>query len=458
MYGTKLVPAMRTGLINPFGPSGPEGRALLASTTYTGTPHNSEATTSAVNAVASSAIAQLPAGPLTMAVGGEGRRERLRNDWDPSLLSGDPALGFSPQSISGSRDAFALFAELAVPVVRGLEAQLALRFDEYSDFGNSTNPKVALSWRPLDTLLLRASWGTGFRAPPLYSLYRPQSSGAPLTNIADPVRCPVTGLPSDCRASLAVIEGGNPELQPESSTSWSAGIVWQPTSSTAVGVDYWHISVEDQIQFLGPGLALAFYDTYSDRFIRGPVDPAYPTLPGPMTGMLVTEVNLGRTRTSGFDFNVNWNGPPAEWGKMSFALQGTYVTRWETQLDGATMTSMLGTDVFTRAVPRWRYLLSLGWSRGPWGATLVQNYTHGYWDFAPGLDGQRRRVDSFAPWDLQATYVASKRWQFAAGVRNLFDTDPPSTNQPASFQMGYDPQLANPLGRLFYVRATVAWR
>ena len=100
-------------------------------------------------------------------------------------------------------------------------------------------------------------------------------------------------------------------------------------------MDYWHISVEDQIHFGGPGLALAFYDTYSDRFIRGPVDPAYPTLPGPMTGMLVTEVNIGRTRTSGFDFNVNWNGPPAEWGKMSFALQGTYVTRWETQLANA---------------------------------------------------------------------------------------------------------------------------
>jgi iron complex outermembrane receptor protein len=393
-----------------------------------------------------------------MAVGGEGRRERLRNDWDPALLAGDPALGFSPQSISGSRDAFALFAELAVPIVRGLEAQLALRYDEYDDFGNSTNPKVALRWRPLDTLLLRASWGTGFRAPPLYSLYRPQSSGAPLNNIADPVRCPVTGLPSDCRASLAVIEGGNPDLQPESSTSWSAGIVWQPTASIAVGVDYWHISVEDQIQFLGPNVALIYYDMYSDRFIRGPVDPAYPTLPGPMTGMLITEVNIGRTRTSGFDFNVNWNGTPAEWGKLSFALQGTYVARWETQLDGATMTSMLGTDVFARAVPRWRYLLTLGWNRGPWGATLVQNYTHGYWDFAPGPDGQRRSVDSFAPWDLQATYVASQRWRFAAGVRNLFDTDPPSTNQPASFQMGYDPQLANPLGRLFYVRATLAWR
>ncbi len=62
--------------------------------------------------------------------------------------------------------------------------------------------------------------------------------------------------------------------------------------------------------------------------------------------MLVTEVNLGRTRTSGIDFNLNWNGPRAEWGKMSLALQGTYFTRWETQLDGATMISMLGTDVF----------------------------------------------------------------------------------------------------------------
>jgi iron complex outermembrane receptor protein len=345
-----------------------------------------------------------------------------------------------------------------VPIVRGLDAQLALRYDDYSDFGSTTNPKIALRWQPLQELLLRASWGTGFRAPPLYSLYRPAYSELPLNNVSDPVRCPVTGLPADCRTTLEVTSGGNPDLQPETSTQWNAGIVWQPAPGLSIGIDYWNIDLDDRITGLSPTVALQYYDTYSDRFIRGPVDPATPDLPGPLIGVQTSEVNLGRTKTSGIDVNLDWTSPAADWGTVQVALQGTYVTNWETTLNGVTMVSMLGTDAFVAVVPRWRSLFTLGWNRGAWGATLAQNYTHGYTDFRPGLDGQPRRVGAYALWDLQGTYAASVNWRFAAGVKNLLDAEPPATNKPAGFFPGYNPLLTNPLGRLFYLRATVSWR
>ena len=458
VYASKLVPAMRTGLINPFGPSGPEGQALLEASEYTGTPHDSEGTTSAINAFASGALATLPAGPLTLAIGADARRERLRTNWDPALQSGDPALGARPLSVGGDRSAWALFAELAVPIVRDFEAQLALRFDDYSDFGSTTNPKVALRWQPLQALLLRTSWGTGFRAPPLYSLYRRASSELRLNNVSDPVRCPVTGLPADCRATVEFTFSGNPGLQPETSTQFNAGIVWQPTPGLSIGIDYWSIDVDDRITGLSPSVALEYYDTYSDRFVRGPVDSAFPDLPGPLTGFQGSEVNLGRTTTSGYDVSIIWTGPAADWGTVQAGLQGTYITNWETTLNGVNMVSMLGTQAYLAVIPRWRSLFTLGWNRGPWGATLTQNYTHGYTDFAPGVDGQPRRVDAYALWDLQATYVTLANWRFAAGVKNLLNTEPSATNKPAGFFPGYNPVLTYPLGRLFYLRATFAVR
>ena len=176
VYAGKLIAAMATGLINPFGPSGPEGQALLRSTLFHGTLHSAEGTTSLVNAYASRDLATLDAGPLALALGAEARREHLANDWVPALISGNSFINENPASVSGSRNVLALFAELNVPIVRRLEAQLAVRFDDYSDFGSTTNPKVALRWQPTASLLLRGSWGTGFRAPPLYDLYAPRST------------------------------------------------------------------------------------------------------------------------------------------------------------------------------------------------------------------------------------------------------------------------------------------
>ena len=272
------------------------------------------------------------------------------------------------------------------------------------------------------------------------------------------MRCPVTGLPDDCDVFFfEVTEGGNPNLQPETSTQWNAGIVWEPARGLTLGVDYWNIEQKNIISALGPQNAALHYDKFGSRFIRGPVDPNYPNLPGPIIGFDNRLLNLGTTQTSGIDVSLAWTAPRVDWGLISMALQTTYVMQWDTQFDGVVFVSQVGTDAYGPAIPRWRSQLTLNWNNGPWGATLAQTYTAGYTDFAPGPSGEPHEVGAFAPWDLQGTYSGFRGWQFVAGIRNLFDSDPPVSNQPFFSQSGYNPQIASPLGRLFYLRATYSW-
>jgi iron complex outermembrane receptor protein len=455
MYQSRLVAALRSGLVNPWGPSGPEGLALLSTALYSGTPQTADASTSMINAFASRTIADLPAGPLALAVGAEARRERLSYDWDPAVLTGDSPIGERLKSTSGSRNVLALFAELNVPIVRTLDAQFAVRWDDYSDFGSTTNPKAALRWQPLQNLLFRASWGEGFRAPPLYTLTEP-TSDAGIATVPDPVRCPVTGTIEDCVAVVSFTSGGNPDLKPETSTQWNAGFVWEPLRELSLGADYWHINQQGVI-----GAPNAFesasYLLYPDRVVRGPVDPAYPALPGPMIGFDGSYLNLGATKTSGIDLTVGWTLPPTDFGNWRLGLQGTYVLEFETQVDGLATVSRLGTAVYGAPIPRWRSALTVDWTRGSWGATLAWLYSSGYWESITQPAPGQRKVDAISLWDLQLRYAGFAGWQLAGGIRNLFDDDPPFS-QTSAFQFGFNPQVASPLGRAFYVRAGYSFR
>ena len=106
-----------------------------------------------------------------------------------------------------------------------------------------------------------------------------------------------------------------------------------------------------------------------------------------------------------------WNAPRQDWGTVRISLQGTYVLNWESQLDTVNYVSQLGTDAYGSAIPRWRSLFTLNWSYGPWGATLAQTYTSGYADESLDVSGVTRKVEPFAPWDLQGSYTGFSGWQ-----------------------------------------------
>jgi iron complex outermembrane receptor protein len=454
----RLVAAMATGLINPFGPSGPEGDALLASTQVTGEIFHASATTQSVEVNASRNVVDLPAGPLAIAIGGEARREQLEIVFPTEFNSGDvvgaPQLG---RAIDGNRSVGAGFVELSVPVANGLAAQLAVRYDHYSDFGDTINPKVAVRWQPIRSLLLRASYGTGFRPPTIPDLYTP-SILAFTRQRSDPARCPITHLPSDCGTFFPSVSGGKPDLEPETSKQFNAGVVWEPLVGLSAGFDYWKIEKSGTIGTLSEDTLFNYLGRFENTNVwRGPPEVAFPALPGAIRYVLLQTQNLGELRTSGFDVSAAWRGPTTPLGRFAFDLNGTYIAKWQQQLDGVNFVSVVGRSV-VGPVPRWRHYLTLNWNSGPWGATLAQTFSSGYTDANRDSAGRERQVGAYDVWDLQGTYAGFEHTTIALGIKNLLDRDPPFSNQSALGQVMYDPRYADPRGRVFYAQLTVGFK
>ena len=156
---------------------------------------------------------------------------------------------------SGSRNWTGLFVEFNIPVVKELEVNLALRYDNYSDFGSTTNPKAAFRWAPVKDLLFRGSINSGFRAPSLFEVYSPPSTTNTAGFYNDPVLCP-GGVPNvaaggnalrDCDTQFDIQSSGNGSLNPETSTAWGIGLVFQPTASSTASVDYWNYTIKGSI-------------------------------------------------------------------------------------------------------------------------------------------------------------------------------------------------------------------
>ena len=137
---------------------------------------------------------------------------------------------------TGDRTVFSLFGELSIPIIKNLDAQVAVRWDDYSDFGSNVSPKVGLRWQPTSALLVRGSYGQGFRAPTIPDLVavpaRTNSGGAyndPWYEAQVPGGCDEDdgGIfnPLYCGAQLSVTNSGNKKLEPETSDQWSVGFV-----------------------------------------------------------------------------------------------------------------------------------------------------------------------------------------------------------------------------------------
>ena len=115
----------------------------------------------------------MPAGPLSMALGYEWRKEESSFESTP-ITAELSSLGITPDgNTSGSRKVNAFFTEFAIPIIKNLDLTLAGRYDDYSDFGNTFNPKIGVRYQPIQQVLLRASYNTGFRAPTLYEIHKP---------------------------------------------------------------------------------------------------------------------------------------------------------------------------------------------------------------------------------------------------------------------------------------------
>jgi iron complex outermembrane receptor protein len=458
---TQIMPLLNSGTVNFFGPNTAAIDDALRATNFIGNAFSIKSSLTSLAGHGSRDIFALPAGPVGLAVGLEGRKERYNFDASPSIASGDiSGYGGNLATVDKTRNVAAVFGEINVPVVKGLEVDGAVRYDHYEGVGASTTPKISLRWQPSQQILLRTSYGRGFRAPSLQDLYAPDTTGVTAQGATDPLRCPTTGDGvKDCSTQFAVTNGGLSTLKPEKSKNFTLGTVLEPTNDVSVGIDYFRVRVDDTIvNGIGSAIILSDPVKYASYITRGPVDPAFPNLPGPIQNINLTNLNLGATKVSGFDFDVKWRLPTNDWGRFTVAGSATYFNQFDASNPDGTFLG--GVDVTNPAtggvVARFKSYLSFDWTRGPWSAVLAQNFQKGYNDVVGTVNGDPRRVSAYTTYDLQGTYALQKSWRFTLGARNIFDRDPPYSNAggQTGFQSGYDNQYGDPRGRFVYGRVT----
>ena len=456
---TRLLPLLNSGVVNPFGPSTAAVQAKLQAANFKGEAFNSKTSLTSLNGRASREVFNLTAGAVSIAVGADVRKEKYAFAASSAIASGDVSgYGGNFVDVSKSRNVEAAFAEINVPILKGLEGNVAVRYDNYQGVGNTTNPKASLRWQPAREFLLRGSIGTGFRAPALDELYAPVTTGVSQNGLSDPVRCPVTGSSNDCQTQFATLNGGNPSLAPEKTTSKTFGFVLEPSSNVHVGVDYFDIYLKNQIVIGGVGATAVLTDAnsaaqYASLITRAPANGG---LPGQILSINQQNQNLFNARVQGIDLDFKLRVPTAGVGSFTFGLNGTYFTRYDTQnADGSYTGNVADANIAGGPViPRWKHIASVNWDYGPWIFSAVQNFQAAYNDVLSRNTQQARRVGVYETFDLQTSYLGFKGFRLTAGIKNVFDKDPPYSNigGQVNFQGGYDSTYADVRGRFIYGR------
>ncbi len=467
---TKIMPLLNSGQVNFFGPNTPDIDAQIRATNYVGPAFKITSTLDSLQAKASRDLMQMTAGPLSFALGAEVRKEKYDFQASDAIQTGDVSgYGGNFGNVTRSRDVDSVFTEVNVPIVKGLEASGAVRFDRYQGVGNSTTPKASLRWQPTKGFLLRGSIGKGFRAPSLQDLYLPSQTSVTVPGLSDPARCPTTNdQVKDCGTQFPVLFQGTQTLKPERSVNTTLGMVFEPSASASVAVDAFRIRLRDQINNgINPGVILqddASLAKYASLVQRGPVDPAFPTLPGQIILIDQSNLNIGEIRLAGIDFDAKLRIPAGDLGRVTVNYTGTYFVKYEAQNpDGSFSPAINQVNGATGGViPRLKTYLSMSLNRGPWTFSGAYNWQCGYDDLgnSPNFDLPVRHVGTYETFDAQVQYTGVKNLSLTLGARNLFNRNPPYTNAggQTSFQSGYEPQYADPRGRFVYLTATYAFR
>lgn len=389
---------------------------------------------------------------VMVAAGIEYREEDVSDIPDDQFQRG---LIFGTESVSANaeRDQWAAYVEFSIPLMETLELQLAGRYDDYSDFGSTANPKVALRWTPSDDVTIRGSWAQGFRAPSLAQVGLGPSEESQF--FTDTYRCQATGL--DCGVLDYNIEfGGNPNLKAEESESWNVGAIWAPTPDIGLSVDVWGITQDNKIDEQDFG---AIYDANCNDQ-NSTVCVRLAPLPGQSLGVIKivhsTFENVSSQEAAGVDFSANYNVDLADMGLLKFNLEWAYMSKFNK--NGL---HYIGEYKY----PKHRWVFNTNWSMNAFNVNMNVNYV-GEFEDTPDIDfdgtldfetNTSRTVKSQALVDLQGSYQINDDMQLAIGVNNLFDKEPPFAIGDGDADLfGYVSSVHNPRGRYLYTKFT--WR
>ena len=346
----------------------------------------------------------------------------------------------------------------AIPGFQRLELDAAVRYDKYSDSGDTTNPKFGVNWSPVRGLVLRGSYGTSFRAPLITQIYGNSNSLFTQT-YQNPAGAPIVGL---------ALSGPNLNLRPETATTWSVGGDWDIVPRLKLSVTYFNVGYRNQVdaylsdlailsreaQFAGTGIILRGADAaarVAQLIASGVGVVGVP--PAPVTLFVDgRNNNLGKSQTEGVDFAVNYTLPTANVGTFLFNVNGTYLTKYEVSITPAGTPIDRRNTIFFPLTFKARG--SVAWDFEPFRVQATVTHVGGYTNNAVTPNSQ---VGSYTPVDLSVSWKLGGRdahgllggLTLGAEVRNLFDLDPPYVNLAPSGNGsgGYDASAASPIGR-----------
>jgi iron complex outermembrane recepter protein len=474
-YWVPFAKLINDGVLNPFSlEQTPQAMAALDAIAARGvTLYGGKFTMRQADASMSGPVAKLPAGTMMGAVGVDLRSEKYRFDGDqrPNANTAEALIFNVPfdnaLATAGTleRDIKAVYAELLIPVMKNLELNAAARSDHYTGFGRSNNPKISLRYTPIDNLLIRGAYSTGFRVPTFKQQFDPITEATYAGNdFADPATCPsgvVSTTVPGCAAlpanTFTTLFGGKSDLQPEESKLWSLGLVWQVTPDISANLDWWSIEREGAIQSIALRTMAQNYALFADRFIR---DAA-----GNLRQVDTRWSNTGTTETAGLEFGVR-GGWPVTGGRLNAAVDVSYLLKKRSALLPNAPFGASEVGAYTRAGDlgvRWKHTASVAYASGPWTTTVSQIYRSGYLDAVlPGVANGTVRpvnwrpdVEPYMTFDASVSYTGIKNLTVVAGIKNLFNEDPPfsvtyDTNTGAG--SSWEPRVADPRGRAFTLR------
>lgn len=368
------------------------------------------------------------------AVGIEHRREELRdvrppfhgeNPVDSGLetTNNDFLLHPPRPDVFGKRDVTSAYGEMVLPLVtaeqqlplmRNVELSVSARYENYSDFGQTTKPKVGINWRPFQALMLRGSFNRGFMAPSLAALYTsPRWSISAGAGDIDTYRNPYL---NEGPYVVRTYFGGNPNLKPQESDGVTFGFVFDVPGAQGLSLtaDLWKISrtgllgsrnatqinTSDTALLqaytkaqLAAGVPLAQIDlgsgssaykgdpdvqrypvTAEDRAAFAAYNSANPASPAAVVGRIFSRntpfLNLSSSEHKGMDVSLRYAMPRQSWGELLIDSEWSFLDRATTVLQAANAPTVVNENLYAAGAARLRSTTNINWRQGPWSLGL----------------------------------------------------------------------------------------
>jgi iron complex outermembrane receptor protein len=444
---------------------------------------------------------QLPGGALQAAVGVAYRDESINApSSNPGTLGNqyDRYYGINSVGTAGSRNVKSAFFELAAPIVDQFEVNVSGRYDDYSTGQSNFSPKVGVKFMPIPQVAVRGTFSKGFRIPSFN-----ESFGLPTTGyVTRTVNC--TTFAAFCNAhgnnayatgqySLGLTQVGNPDLDPERSTAFTAGVIFEPIRNVSLTVDFWHIKVKDLITGVtDTSAAEAAY--YSNNgvvnipgitVVAGQPDTAFPNAL-PVLGFIQSSfTNQDQQTVSGIDFGANVSLPVSNSITWRSNFDASYMLKYELKTDSGDVLRYDGTlspcnITSCSGSPKWRASWQNTLEFGDTSLSLTAYYTKGYdtasidfggikgdcaFNAANGTsthaynDGTPVNCKTKDIWnvDFTASQKIGDKFTIYANVLNVFGIKPPFDPDAAYALFGFNPAWAGPniMGRYFRLGAKV---